>query len=112
MNTLQHPPDDLQSEEAKEFWAAIVSEWKIDNPASRRVLLTACECLDTMRQAQKEIEEFGLVTLDRFGQKKPSPAAAVLRDARAQLLQNIRALDLDPKEIKDPVPAVRRRKRG
>ena len=112
MITSHEPPDSLQSEEARNFWKAIVEEWRIDDSASQRILQTACECIDTMQEAQREIEEHGIVILDRFDQKKPSPAAAVLRDARSQLLQNIRALSLDPEETKDSIPSVRTRSRG
>jgi hypothetical protein len=48
-----------------------------------------------MRLAQEAIERDGMTVLDRFGQRKAHPLLPAERDARAQMLAALRALNLD-----------------
>ena len=54
-----------------------------------------------MRQAQAVIEAEGPTTTDRFGQVKAHPMHTVERDSRAQMIQALRALNLDIEPPRD-----------
>ncbi|RIK45852.1 MAG: hypothetical protein DCC58_05080 [Chloroflexi bacterium] len=94
------PPKHL-SAEARRWWRRLVSEYDITDEAGLLLLLAALEAFDRMRDAQAEIGRDGIVTLDRFGQRKPHPACVIERDARAQMLAALRALNLDLEPVRD-----------
>ena len=83
------------SRESKRWWREIQSEYVIGDAAGLAVLGQAAESLDRVRTAQKAIKESGIVVLDRWGQTKSHPAAAIERDAKASFLAALRALNLD-----------------
>jgi P27 family predicted phage terminase small subunit len=83
------------SREAKDFWDSIVADYEMDDAASQRLLATACEALDRMREAQRSIKQHGAVTTDRWGQLRPNPSTVIERDARAAMLACLKALNLD-----------------
>lgn len=88
------PPARL-SAEARNFWTDVIRDYDISDAAGLRLLLTACQSLDRMRQAQKLVDKHGILVRDRFGQLQRSPAVTVERDARAAMLAALRALNLD-----------------
>lgn len=83
------------SDEAKKLKKMIIADYSIDDAAGTRILDTACEAFDRMRGAQKVIERDGLTVMDRWGQVKAHPLCSVERDARAQFLAALKALNLD-----------------
>ncbi|HKK44503.1 MAG TPA: hypothetical protein VJ964_03215 [Balneolaceae bacterium] len=82
------------SDEAQEWFNKIKKEYGIEDTPGLLLLQTACEAFDDMRQAQASMNEGGFIE-DRFGQRKPDPAAKNARAARAQMLQALRALNLE-----------------
>lgn len=54
-----------------------------------------------MRHAQEAIRAEGMTVLDRFGQRKAHPLLPAERDARAQMLAALRALNLDVEPLQD-----------
>jgi len=86
------------SDEAAREWDAIRVEYGIDDVAGLRLLTTAYEAFDRMRDAQARIQEEGITGPDRFGQLKPNPACVIERDSRAALSQLIRQLGIDQEE--------------
>jgi len=54
-----------------------------------------------MAQAQQDIDRDGLLMVDRFGQTKSHPLLGVERDARAQLITTLKALNLDVEPLRD-----------
>jgi hypothetical protein len=54
-----------------------------------------------MRSAQKQIKTDGETYRDRFGQIRAHPLLPVERDARAQYLAGLRALNLDVEPLRD-----------
>jgi hypothetical protein len=52
-----------------------------------------------MEQAKAD----GYATLDKYGQRRPHPLLSVARDARAQMLAALRALNLDVKPLQPHV---------
>jgi phage terminase small subunit len=73
----------------------LTGEYDIRDGAGYLLLGTALEAFDRMRACQAAIAEQGATVPDRFGQLKPHPLLSAERDARAQLLMALRALNLD-----------------
>ena len=86
--------------EARRLWEQVVEGWDLDPPATT-ILDLACHALQRIREAQQLIARDGLVVTDRFGQRKPNPAAAIERDAKQTLLRSLRALNLDLEPLRD-----------
>lgn len=94
------PPKGL-SREAGKKWQEIVVEYAIDDPAGLLLLGTAFEAFDRMRQAQAIVKKEGATIKDRFDQAKAHPLLTVERDARSQMIQALKALNLDIEPLKD-----------
>lgn len=88
------------SSEAKTWYDKIKSEYCIDDEAGLLLLQTAMEAFDEMRAAQQQMKPGGFVE-DRFGQRKPDPAAKNARAARQQMLTALKDLNLDIEPLKD-----------
>lgn len=82
--------------EGRTLWAKLREEFDIDDAAGLALLRAACEAHDRAQQARTMIAAEGLVTVDRFDQRKPHPAVAIERDARTQIMAALRALRLAP----------------
>jgi P27 family predicted phage terminase small subunit len=89
------------STEAKGWWKKIQAEYAIDDEAGQLLLQTALESFDRMRSCQKTIEAEGQTVLDRFEQAKAHPLLAAERDARSQMLQALKQLNLDLEPLRD-----------
>jgi hypothetical protein len=83
------------------FFAAVATEYSLDDPAGLALLSTAAECLDRMRAAQASIAERGELVDDRYGAPKLNPACGLEKDARAGFLAAMRALNLDLEPLRD-----------
>jgi len=83
------------SDDGREFWSQVISEFSINDAPGRALLLTACEALDRMAAARRVIETEGEITKDRYGQSKVHPACALEKDSRNGFLAALRALQLD-----------------
>jgi P27 family predicted phage terminase small subunit len=83
------------SKEAASWWRKLQAEYDISDEAGRLLLQTALESFDRMRSCQEQIRTDGQVVRDRFGQDKPHPLLSTERDARSQMLQAIKQLNLD-----------------
>ncbi|MDX9788658.1 MAG: hypothetical protein RBT11_17910 [Desulfobacterales bacterium] len=90
----QESPKNL-STEASRLWEAIVSEYEIDDSIGLAILCRALESFDRMREAQRAIQEHGVVFVDRFNQIRNNPANAVERDSRAAFLASLKQLNVD-----------------
>ena len=93
-------PNNL-NKEAKAFYKKILHQYQIDDVAGLKLLLTACECLDRVRECQKTIKKEGMQIQDRFGQWKAHPLCTIERDARSQFLQAMKSLNLDIEPLRD-----------
>ena len=82
--------------EARALWVQLRIDYLIDDSAGLALLRAACEAHDRAQLARKMIAAEGMVSTDRFDQKKPHPAVAIERDARTQLMAALRALKLEP----------------
>lgn len=82
------------SAEAKALWQSVVADYVLEK-WQLKLLQTACEALDLMRQSQEAIKKHGVVIEQRDGSLKSNPAVIHARDARNQVAQIIRSLGLD-----------------
>ena len=83
------------SAEAVRFWIDVQADYEVTDAAGLRLLHTACQSLDRMRDAQRLIKKHGILVKDRFGQLVRNPATTVERDARTAMLHALKALNLD-----------------
>jgi hypothetical protein len=79
----------------------LISEYGIDDAGGLLLLKTFADCDTAERNAQGIINEDGLIVVDRFGQKKSHPLLTTIRDARAQKMAALKALNLDLEPLKD-----------
>ena len=104
-------PVDLQ-ESGAAYWRTIHRGWKLDahQPA---ILHRACRALDIAAQAERELAATGLTIVDRFGQQKPAPAVAVIRDMTSLFARLVRELGLSTAvDAENRPPALTNRYRG
>lgn len=89
------------SKEAAKLKNAIMKEYDISDDAGISILETSMEAFDLMHAAQAVVDKDGLkVTGDRGG-IKAHPLLSVIRDARAQFLAGLKALNLDLEPLRD-----------
>ncbi len=88
-------PAKALSPEAKAWADELIEQFQIDDTAGLMLVRLACESLDSMRQAQAEIERDGMIFADRFGQLKQHPAVLVERDSRTGIQRALKSLNLD-----------------
>jgi P27 family predicted phage terminase small subunit len=89
------------SAEAQRLHDRVAREWNVVDAAGEMILMTACQALDRLRQAQALISEEGIITHDRFGQAKLNPACQIEKEARAGLLIALKAMNLDLESLED-----------
>lgn len=99
MDSMRYSSDERQiaalSPEARAVYDRLLREWKIEDAAGLLNVLTACQALERMRQAQVILAKEGVLLADRWGQLKPHPASQIEKESRAGLLQALKALSLD-----------------
>ena len=83
------------SDEARRWWQSLCSEYDLEDEQARLLLQTSLEAFDRLRECQRQIARDGASILDRFGQTKSHPLLATERDARSQMMQSLKALNLD-----------------
>ena len=96
------PPKGL-STEARGIWRRLVTNYGIQDRAGLAVLRVGLEAHDRMRQAQQQVATDGASARDRWGQVKAHPLLSVERDARAQFLAAVKALNFDVEPLRDRV---------
>src|SRR5438067_2291367 len=90
----QDPQFKALSVEAQALHTRLVKEWSIRDAAGLITLLTACQALDRLREAQAMLKAEGIVVTGRAG-PRPHPASTVERESRAGLLAALKSLSLD-----------------
>ena len=88
------------SREAKQDWQKFKKEYGIDDSGGLAILKAGLEAKDLAEACRRKIEKEGLTITDRFGIEKPHPLLAAERDARAQWLAALKALNLDIEPLK------------
>ena len=102
MKKLRTAPSAL-SPEARGWWRRLCREYAIEDEGGRLLLQMGLEAFDRMREAQQSIAQDGVVTTDRFGQRKAHPLLTTERDARAQMLMALKQLNLYVEPLRDRV---------
>ena len=82
------------SKTAKNAFNRVKREYGITDPAGLLLLKAAFEAFDECRAAQKEMQGQPIYR-DRFGQPQENPAAKVIRASRTQMINALKALNLD-----------------
>jgi hypothetical protein len=97
-----HAPKHL-SARSKRLYRQLVADYRLDREAAAlETLRLALEALDRTEQARAELaRNGGPFYVDRFGQPKTHPAAALERDSRLAALRAFRELGLAPEESDD-----------
>lgn len=105
LSVLRHPgllrfptPSHLEVPEA-ELFRGLVERYRFDI-GSVEVLTATLEARGEARRAREIIEAEGATIGDRFGQVKPHPMVAILKDSRRTFMEGMRALRLDVLELK------------
>ena len=93
-----NPPTALNPE-GRRLYRKLAREYGIGDAAGLIILKTACEAFDRMKSCQSAIARDGETVRDRWNQLKPHPLLAAERDARAQFLAGLRALNLDVEPV-------------
>ena len=89
------------SADAQSWWQRIITEFELGDDAGLLLLQAAMESHDRAQNCRAHIERDGELVQDRFGQSKPHPLLAAERDARAQMLNALRQLNLDIEPLRD-----------
>jgi P27 family predicted phage terminase small subunit len=92
---ISRPPAHL-SASARALWRKLFLDYDLDDAGGLLLLQSACEAFDRLQGARRLLDAEGAVVTDRFGQKRPHPAAALERDARSQMHAAMRLLRLAP----------------
>lgn len=86
---------------ARKIFKEIAEEYGIDDPAGMRILYAGCMAWERAVKAREQIDADGMMIEDRWKQRKPHPLLAAERDARAQFLAAMKALNLDLEPLRD-----------
>jgi len=74
--------------------------YAITDEGGENILSVFESALVTVYECEDAVTKDGLKVTDRWGQVKPHPLLPVLRDARAQVLASLKALNLDLEPLK------------
>ena len=99
-DTANQAPEHL-SDETRDLWQRIVSDYQIDDDAGQLLLTSAMEALDRLRDCQKSIARDGVTVRGSQKQPRAHPLLSVERDARSQMLASLKALNLDLEPLRD-----------
>ena len=103
-NSLRNPsppPPKGLSTAARTRWRKLQAEYDITDAGGLQILAVGLEAFSRMQDAQARIRRDGITFTDRFGQVKAHPLLACERDARAQYLASLKALNLDLEPLRD-----------
>ena len=90
-NKIPKPPTTLSKKSAA-YFKTFVSEYEVDD-LHVEVLIRVCESMDRADEAAAALKKHGsLMTKDRFGCDRTHPLVQVERQARAAVIDGIKAL--------------------
>ena len=87
--------------EAKKAAKILAEEYEIEDAGGIVYLSAFADSFSAELNCQDIIEADGLTVKDKWGQLKSHPLCSVLRDARAQKLAALKALNLDIEPLRD-----------
>jgi phage terminase small subunit len=98
------PPKGL-SRDGRRLWSELQSTYGVRDPAGLLLLETACKSFDDWAAARMQLDEEGLLIADRQGGQKLHPAAMVVKNSHAAMMQALRMMHFD---VKPTLPSVGR----
>jgi hypothetical protein len=93
-NGEPRPPGGLEPAR-QALWEQLQSEYGITDAAGLAILQEAMRSLARADEARALLDKEGCTMVDRFGQRRAHPAAAIERDARAGFLAALRQLKIE-----------------
>ena len=91
MTDTPKPPTSLSKKSAA-YFKKFIAEYEVDD-SHVEVLIRVCESMDRSDQAAAGLKKHGsLMTKDRFGCEKSHPLVQIERQARAAIIDGIKAL--------------------
>jgi hypothetical protein len=87
------PPKDL-GRAGKELWRRLMAEYRLDDAGGQELLRIAAQAADRAESCRQAIAREGAVIVDRLGTRRPHPLLPAERQARHQVLQALRTLNL------------------
>jgi P27 family predicted phage terminase small subunit len=91
-------------QEGKKFWRELHKTFDLVDPHDLKRATMLCECVDTRAQAREMLQKDGHYFRDRWGQIKPHPAHAVMRDQGNLFCRIVSQLGLDLDETPKAPP--------
>lgn len=96
---LPAPPGHLTADSCR-LWREVAAEYEFER-SELAILAEALTARDRAAQARRLLKREGLTLLDRFGQRKPHPAAQVEASAADRFARMMKQLGLAPVESDD-----------
>ena len=87
--------------EAQREARRLIDEYGVSDSGGLVLIKTFADAFSMELNAQDILNLEGLTVNDRFGQVKAHPLCSVLRDARAQKMASLKALNLDLEPVRD-----------
>jgi phage terminase small subunit len=85
---------------SKVIYVTTATEYRLDRePHALEVLRLALESLDRGDLGRVELAKAGLTYTNRFGEPRPHPSVAIVRDANIAVARMFRELSLDAGEV-------------
>lgn len=103
MSEKRPKPQGPLSVAAAKWYREVAGEYQLESH-HLRLLEAAAGAWDRIQTARALLDSEGLVVLDRFGQKRPHPAAAIERDNKVLFCRLLRELRLNDEGPQDPRP--------
>jgi len=88
------------SPEASAFFRELQGEYEIQDATGVMYMRRSCEALDRLRDAQRQIKRDGAVISDKKGSVKQHPAISIEKEAHRQMMEALKALNLDIEPLK------------
>jgi len=102
---IPKPPNSLTPRgPGRIFWGKIHEQFEVRDAHHLKFLEEACGCLDTITQAQKEIEASGAFYTDRFSQPRAHPGFDLIKANRTLFARLLREMQLDTQPAEDARP--------
>lgn len=87
--------------ESRQEVRRLIDEYGITDAGGLLLLAAFADADSLERNAEDQVNEDGLTFKDRFGQIKSHPLLPTIRDARAQRLAALKALNLDLEPLRN-----------
>jgi hypothetical protein len=91
----------IKADDMENLLWRLESDYAISDPSGQIILSKIREAQARLTEARVILAHDGIVTEDRWGQKKMHPAFLVERDSRSAILKGLHDLHLDIEPLRD-----------